>query len=518
MKHPISLALSALLALGLAACATNQAEDQELTQKLRDLEEENEQLRQQQLVEQNEATPAVAPAPQTHTQTVEAGSELLPPGAREGECYARVWTEPQFQTVTERVLVEPEKVKVKTIPPQYVTTNERVLISEAGTKTVVVPPVYGNVKERILVQEPQRRWQTSLAVGGALASDELLERARSHGIDTTNAKPGDCFHEHYLPGKAKTRTKNVLVKESTPNLQGVAGSYRMVDKQILVKEETYEYKHVPATYEWKNERILVKPAHSVWKKGTGPIQRIDEATGEIMCLVEEPAEYKTIKKRVVVTPARTEKVTVPAVYKTVRVREPLTEETARAEAERNKTAPVYEPVEVFDGYEEGYYVWHEIHNLEHPSTTRTGQKICLVETPAKYKTVTRAKVVKPAETRYVDLPAQYRTEKVRKLVTEAREERHIVPARYEMITRQNLVREGRMEWRSILCETNMTASRVRDIQRSLRDRGYNPGPIDGVVGRNTMRAVNAFQRDNGLPVDRYLNIETIEALGVSTGA
>jgi hypothetical protein len=52
----------------------------------------------------------------------------------------------------------------------------------------------------------------------------------------------------------------------------------------------------------------------VWKKGRGPIEKIDAATGEIMCLVEVPATYKVMD-----TPPTTREVTVPAEYKTVKV-------------------------------------------------------------------------------------------------------------------------------------------------------------------------------------------------------
>ena len=71
-----------------------------------------------------------------------------------------------------------------------------------------------------------------------------------------------------------------------------------------------------------------------------------------------------------------------------------------------------------------------------------------------------------------------------------------------------------MEWRSILCETNMTRATIMDIQRALESKGYNPGRIDGVVGRETMSAVNDFQRDNQLPTDKYINIDTVKALNV----
>ena len=55
-----------------------------------------------------------------------------------------------------------------------------------------------------------------------------------------------------------------------------------------------------------------------------------------------------------------------------------------------------------------------------------------------------------------------------------------------------------------------------DIQRALKDAGHDPGPIDGRIKAKTMSAVNSFQTAKSLPVDNYLNIETVKALGVKT--
>ena len=43
--------------------------------------------------------------------------------------------------------------------------------------------------------------------------------------------------------------------------------------------------------------------------------------------------------------------------------------------------------------------------------------------------------------------------------------------------------------------------RTRDIQRGLKRRGYDPGPIDGFLGRRTARAIRKFQADHGLYVN-----------------
>ena len=61
----------------------------------------------------------------------------------------------------------------------------------------------------------------------------------------------------------------------------------------------------------------------------------------------------------------------------------------------------------------------------------------------------------------------------------------------------------------------MTSSTVADIQRALMERDYNPSVIDGVIGADTIGAMNAFQRDNQLPIDKYINMETVKALGVN---
>ncbi|WP_031434623.1 NlpC/P60 family protein [Methylomarinum vadi] len=49
---------------------------------------------------------------------------------------------------------------------------------------------------------------------------------------------------------------------------------------------------------------------------------------------------------------------------------------------------------------------------------------------------------------------------------------------------------------------------TKDIQQALKDAGFDPGPIDGVRGRNTIKAIKQFQAANGLAVDGLLGPET----------
>jgi len=212
--------------------------------------------------------------------------------------------------------------------------------------------------------------------------------------------------------------------------------------------------------------------------------------------------------------ARTETVVVPAEYRTVKVQKLV----SAASEKRTPIAAEYGQVERQVVDQAAGFVWHEISNKDHPSATRTGNKVCLTETKPEYKTVTRTVVTTPAQSRTIEIPAVYKDVSVNKLVSAAREEVTVIPAVYSTVEKRELVSDGYMAWRSILCETNMTRSLITDLQRALLNEGHDIGGsgVDGVIGASTIKAVNDFQRANSLPVDKYINIATLKALGVST--
>lgn len=54
---------------------------------------------------------------------------------------------------------------------------------------------------------------------------------------------------------------------------------------------------------------------------------------------------------------------------------------------------------------------------------------------------------------------------------------------------------------------------VRRIQAELAVKGFNPGPIDGILGPRTQSALRAFQRREGL-YEGLLTTETLSRLGI----
>jgi peptidoglycan hydrolase-like protein with peptidoglycan-binding domain len=65
---------------------------------------------------------------------------------------------------------------------------------------------------------------------------------------------------------------------------------------------------------------------------------------------------------------------------------------------------------------------------------------------------------------------------------------------------------------SRLVDVFTSESGVKKIQRALAERGYEPGPADGVMGDRTRQAIQQFQRDQKLVVDGQPSTALLEIL------
>jgi peptidoglycan hydrolase-like protein with peptidoglycan-binding domain len=68
-------------------------------------------------------------------------------------------------------------------------------------------------------------------------------------------------------------------------------------------------------------------------------------------------------------------------------------------------------------------------------------------------------------------------------------------------------------WKPVLCQTNLGHQVVASLQRSLAQAGHSPGPIDGVIGPQTLAAVESYQRRHGLATGG-VTMETLQRLNV----
>ena len=184
--------------------------------------------------------------------------------------------------------------------------------------------------------------------GILIASAALVSSAQAQEFPPATAKAGECYAKVLIPASYSTAAEQVMTSAGSTTFKKTPAVYKDVQKRVLVEEESFTLVPVPPTYETVTERVLIQPEQVVksvvpvafrteskkilispsrteWKKGRGPFEKLDSATGEIMCRVEIPAVYKTITQQVVATPASTSEKIIPAKYATIERRKMKTE-------------------------------------------------------------------------------------------------------------------------------------------------------------------------------------------------
>jgi hypothetical protein len=226
----------------------------------------------------------------------------------------------------------------------------------------------------------------------------------------------------------------------------------------------------PDQYEIREEQVIDKPA-------TVKIEKV-------------PAKYDVVYDTVIVTPATTKTVTTPAKYETVsedKLVTPATQKWVKGVADKNCLSANPKDCEVW----------------------------CLKEVPAVYQKVTRKVEKQAAITNQVEVPAVTKVVPRKKLVYSSYENKIETPPTYKTIMKKVLVAKGGyQEWKEVLCEQQITDTKVAQIQKALNREGYDAGPADNQMGGKTKQALMKFQQDKGLPVGN-LNIETLKALGIT---
>jgi peptidoglycan hydrolase-like protein with peptidoglycan-binding domain len=66
--------------------------------------------------------------------------------------------------------------------------------------------------------------------------------------------------------------------------------------------------------------------------------------------------------------------------------------------------------------------------------------------------------------------------------------------------------------------SGMASTQVRDLQRTLNNRGYNAGPVDGIYGPRTRQAVMAWQRANNMEATGRPSAQMMANLGLGDSA
>lgn len=274
------------------------------------------------------------------------------------------------------------------------------------------------------------------------------------------AKPGQCYAQLLIAPEFETYRERVLIEpERTVETVVPAKTRILVDEEVVEPARVVE-EVIPAQYEERREYVMVSPPREEWSKNHGI------ATGAALVT---PVEHRPVRYR----------------------------------ADGTLTWPGKTPVDVRTNDDTAYYL-----------KKGSAQTIyCLEAVPGEYKPVRRKVEIAPETVRRVEIPAKVK--KVKRTVVDQEQQvvRTVVPAVYDEVEKSRQTRDPEPVWRSVLCEKNASPALIRDVQQALRQKGYDPGPIDGQLGSQTVSAMQKFQADKGL-AQGQISLEAVEALGV----
>ncbi|CAA6799302.1 MAG: Reverse transcriptase [uncultured Sulfurovum sp.] len=441
--------------------------------------------------------------------------EHMPIKAKPGQCFTKSFYPPQYTKTTrikskKRVLLTDESIRYDVIPAKYSIHNQKVKISDGTEKIITTPAVYKTVTERILVEPAKKSWRRELNPKAKKSFGSCVESASKMGMDTQNAQVGTCYYEHYQPEKYRTTTSKILASESSQRIEVIPAQYKTVTQKILT--DSTSAKLIPSKAVYKNikDKVVVEPARTEWEKTICENNKgCNQA--EVVCLVERPTVYKEVTKKIVLQAAVQKKVSVTPTYKTVQV-----QEMTVPASQKIITIPAkYKTIQQNNKVEDEKYFWTNSLG-KHASTRLRSQcnKICLIDTPAKYKTISKQVVVTPAQSKKVTTPPKYTTVKVKKILKEASFKKVSIPSEYITVVTERERTKGYSKWMPMICEEQLTPKIIRKVQQALKTQGFYNGELTGLWDLNSKSATRAYQKEKGLALTLKLSIETMKSLNV----
>lgn len=200
-------------------------------------------------------TPAVAkvvePPPRDICDIGQGELTALPPNARPGECYAKVYVPATFKTVSERVLVRDASETIEVIPAKYEWVEERVMVKPESRELVPYPAEFAMREQTIQVSPGHTEW-------------EINEDPNCVNPKKEPARDVFCLVTH--PPEMQTVQSQVQVKPAGVKEICTPAQYDTVRKQKLVTPATTRKVCTPAEYSTVEKTVKVCDARMAWKR------------------------------------------------------------------------------------------------------------------------------------------------------------------------------------------------------------------------------------------------------------
>ncbi len=213
-----------------------------------------------------------------------------------------------------------------------------------------------------------------------------------------NAQVGECYSECYMPDQYKNKVEQILLKEAYTAYQTIPAVYdtlllSITEKpayitltlqpptfdiqawQVPISDTLQEQHYTPPQFETITEQILVQPATQTWQKTAAThncLNNPDKNNCQVWCLTEQPAQYRTIQRQILKTPAQITQKQIPPRHLTLQ--RAVLKQAARLDTQ---------------------YIAAQTRQIK-TLKLRTPATQIPIEVSAEFSSVTRKEIIKPA--------------------------------------------------------------------------------------------------------------------------
>lgn len=431
-----------------------------------------------------------------------------PPNAAPGACYVQVAKPSQRQTGSQEVVVREAYEITMPVKARFAPVAEPVMVKESFDELTVSATELKIQTIELEIQAQEQRWMTAIGDRKYPASKAALGQMASSGIRLDSVSAGTCFVEHVIDVQYEDVEERVLVKEAYEKITTVPAVFESIQERIEIRQPYSDTIGVPAIYRTESETVLVNPARDVWQQ-CHLLKPADQISGEDLCRVRMPERYETLTKAVKVSSPKIKTIQIPGVYQMVEVQRVV----EPAQEIRKPVPAVYETLTKRVKVKDARFLWLDRDATAPEGAKSTGRTACLEDIPAQYLSVEQQIVATPGFTQTSTVPAEFVTLNVEKLVSPASQETVVIPDLIRTQRESIDVSQERGEWHQVLCDDDATQEAVAALQTALQREGFSPGPIDGIVGKLTLDAVEHYQIENSL-VPGGITLELLNSLVV----
>ncbi len=190
------------------------------------------------------------PCEQPQAAADEELAAALPPHAKPGECYAKVYIPPEYKTVTERVMVRDSYDQLEVVPAKYEWVEETILVKDSCKELQVMAPQFATREQTFEVQSASTEW-------------EVNKNPRCVAYPNQPARDIFCLVSH--PCVQKTVQAQCLAKPACVQEVTIPAEYQTVRRQKLVCPATTRKVCVPAEFTEIQKTVKVCDGRIAWK-------------------------------------------------------------------------------------------------------------------------------------------------------------------------------------------------------------------------------------------------------------